>query len=226
MPLIVMSHRGPAPLLQGQPGLGAIQSLDLAFLVGAEDQGFVRRIEVEPNHVRQLLDELRIAADLERAGLMRLESVSVPDPMDSFRADADHGSQGTGRPVRGRWRQEGRGEGDDPLDDGRRDVRWATSARSVLFNASQPLLDEPAAPAPDAFAISLQSHRNVFVHEAFGGMEHDLGTQHQARWGAASPSPAGQGLMFLVGKLNGDGNSHRAPLLAERLYHNASHKSP
>jgi hypothetical protein len=32
--------------------------------------------------------------------------------------------------------------------------------------------------------------------------------------------------MFLVGKLNGDGNSHRAPLLAERLYHNASHKSP
>ena len=41
MPLIVMSHRGPAPLLQGQPGLGAIQSLDLAFLVGAEDQGFI-----------------------------------------------------------------------------------------------------------------------------------------------------------------------------------------
>lgn len=155
MPLVVMGHRGPAPLLQGQPGLSAIQGLDLALLVGAKDQGFVRRIEVEPHHIRQLFDELGIAADLEGAGLMRFEPMRVPDPMDGFRADADHGGQRTGRPVRGhRWRGR-RGKGHDPLYSPRWDARRATAARSVLLDPGQPPLGEPAAPAPDAFAIGL-----------------------------------------------------------------------
>lgn len=39
-----MGHRRPAPFLQGQPWLSAVQGLDLTFLVSTEDQGFVWRI--------------------------------------------------------------------------------------------------------------------------------------------------------------------------------------
>ena len=63
-----MGHRRPAPLLQGQPWLGAVRGLDLTFLVSTEDQGFVWRIQVEPDHIRQLLHELGIATKLEGPG--------------------------------------------------------------------------------------------------------------------------------------------------------------
>lgn len=217
MPLVVMGHRGPRLFFKGSPGWVRSRAWIWLFSSAQKTRALSGGLRVEPDHVRQLLDELGIAADLERAGLMRLEPMRVPDPMDGFRADADHGGQGTGRPVRGRWRQEGRGEGYDPLDGGRRDARWATSARSVLFNASQPLLDEPAAPAPDAFAISLQRDGNVFVQEALGSVEHDLGTQHQASGGSTPSSSAGQGLTFRVGELKGDGNSQSTPPCREAL---------
>lgn len=53
----------------------AIHGLDLALLVGAEDQRLVRLMEGQSNHTRQLLEELRIAAEFEGPGLMRLEAV-------------------------------------------------------------------------------------------------------------------------------------------------------
>src|ERR1700730_3180652 len=46
MPLIVMSHRAAAPLLDGQTGLGAVESLDLALLVSAQHQGVLRWVQV------------------------------------------------------------------------------------------------------------------------------------------------------------------------------------
>ena len=44
---------------------GAVQRLNLAFLVDAEDQRSLRRVQIEPDHVADLLDELRIAWHLE-----------------------------------------------------------------------------------------------------------------------------------------------------------------
>ena len=37
--LVIVGHGGAAPLLHRQPGLGAVERLDLAFLVDAEDYG-------------------------------------------------------------------------------------------------------------------------------------------------------------------------------------------
>ena len=150
MPLVIMRHRRAAPFLQGQPGLGTIQALDLALLVGAEHQGFVRRMEVEPHHIRQLFDEPGIATDLAGPSSMRLEPVGLPDPMDGFGAHAHHGGQGASRPVCGRWRWGRRGEGHDPLHGGGPDARRAAGARGVLLDAGQPSLGEPATPASDA----------------------------------------------------------------------------
>jgi len=67
VPFIVMGHRAAPPLFQGKPGLGPIQGLNLTLLVGTEHQSLVRRIEVEPDHIRQLLDKLRVSAEFEGA---------------------------------------------------------------------------------------------------------------------------------------------------------------
>lgn len=100
-----------AALAECGPGLGSDFSDQ-----STEDQSFVWRIPVEPDPIRQLLHELGIAAEFEGPGPMRLEPMGLPDPVHGFQAHTDHGSQGASRPVRGRQRQGGRGEGHNALD--------------------------------------------------------------------------------------------------------------
>ena len=72
--LVIVCHRGTAPRLHRQPGLGAIERLDLAFLVDAEDHRMGRRIDVEANDILELVGEFGIVRNLERAHPMRLKS--------------------------------------------------------------------------------------------------------------------------------------------------------
>jgi hypothetical protein len=51
--------------LHGQAGLGAIESLDLAFFIDVEHDGVCRRIDVELDDVAQLGEELGIFGQLE-----------------------------------------------------------------------------------------------------------------------------------------------------------------
>jgi hypothetical protein len=74
VPLVIVRHGSATPFLQGQAGLGAVQSLNLAFLIHAEHNGLIGRVEIEADDVRQLFEKLRIARDslnvLLRCGLM------------------------------------------------------------------------------------------------------------------------------------------------------------
>src|SRR3981081_1242698 len=64
IPIQVMRHRaGPAPF-QRQAGLGAVERLDLALLVDREHDGMRRRIDIKPDDVAQLGDELRVGRQL------------------------------------------------------------------------------------------------------------------------------------------------------------------
>ena len=54
--------------------LGALQRLNLALFVHAQDQRLVRRVEVEADYVANLLDEERIGGELKALGAMRLQS--------------------------------------------------------------------------------------------------------------------------------------------------------
>lgn len=63
---------------------------------------------------------------------MRLEPMGLPDPVHGFLAHGDHGSQGAGRPVRGRQRHDGRGEGHNALDRGRPEAGRADLIRNVF----------------------------------------------------------------------------------------------
>ncbi len=63
VPLVIVRHGSRTALFEGQAGLRAIERLDLAFLVDGENDGFFRRIEIEPDDVLDLLAEVRIVGD-------------------------------------------------------------------------------------------------------------------------------------------------------------------
>ena len=92
MALVVVGHGGGTARLQGQAGLGAIKSLNLALLVHGEHHGMGRWINIEPDHIFQPLGKLRVARELEGADAMRLEPVRGPDAL--HRAQAHAGSFG------------------------------------------------------------------------------------------------------------------------------------
>ena len=68
VPFIVVRHRAAPPLLQGQPGLCAIQRLDLGFFIHAEHQRAIRRIQIQADDVIELFQELFVAAQLAGLG--------------------------------------------------------------------------------------------------------------------------------------------------------------
>src|SRR5881409_1614167 len=79
--LVVMRHRLTTPLLERQTGLRTVQRLDLRLLVDTQDHGFVRRIEVDSDHIGQLLHKALVARELEGFHAMRLQPVSLPNAL-------------------------------------------------------------------------------------------------------------------------------------------------
>ncbi len=79
--LVVVRHGLAAPGLDRQPRLGAIERLDLAFLVEREHHGMRRRIEIEVDNVGEFGREGRIARALEGPQPMRLQVVRPPNAL-------------------------------------------------------------------------------------------------------------------------------------------------
>src|ERR1035438_939854 len=76
---VIVGHCAATPLLDWQPGLGAVQSLNLAFFVDAENDCLLRRIQVQTHDIGHLLQKLRIARQLEGFRAMWPKLVSAPD---------------------------------------------------------------------------------------------------------------------------------------------------
>src|SRR4029077_9198397 len=54
VPLVIVRHRPAAALLHWQSGLGAVERLDLGFLVDRQYQPVLRRIDIEADDTRAL----------------------------------------------------------------------------------------------------------------------------------------------------------------------------
>src|SRR5215207_3565311 len=87
VPDIIMSECAAAALLERQTRLSAVQGLDLALFVDTQDQTLLGRIEVEPNHVRQLFQKLEIPGKFETPRLMGLKIVVLPQAVDGAPAN-------------------------------------------------------------------------------------------------------------------------------------------
>src|ERR1044071_8390284 len=83
-----MRHRAAAALLQRQTRLRGVQCLNLALLVHAEHDDFLRWTQIKTDDVSQLSQKLRIARQLESLGEMRLDVVTSPNIAHRRLADA------------------------------------------------------------------------------------------------------------------------------------------
>jgi hypothetical protein len=79
--LVVVRLPGRQPFSQGQERLRAIQGLDLGLLVETDDGGMLGGVQVETDHVADLLLGPRVGAELERLDPVRFQPVLLPDPM-------------------------------------------------------------------------------------------------------------------------------------------------
>src|ERR1700692_3258246 len=77
---VVVRHRLSTALLHRQAPVGAIERLNLAFLVDAEHNRLVGRVEVEPDDVDHFFSELWIVGELEWARQMWLSARSLYQP--------------------------------------------------------------------------------------------------------------------------------------------------
>src|SRR5579883_2633660 len=102
---VVMRLRANVADAEGQPRLRPFQSLALALFVAAQHQRFVRRLQVEANHVPKLLLKLRIRRDLECPGEMRLQICPLPNRVDGVRRKADSLSHRPHTPPRATGRR-------------------------------------------------------------------------------------------------------------------------
>ena len=96
---IVVGHGAETPLLHGQSRLGSVERLDRAFFIDGQDDGVGGRINVEPNDIAQLTDEVGIVRELELAVAVRLQAVATPDAPDRAFTDANRHGHHQGRPM-------------------------------------------------------------------------------------------------------------------------------
>src|SRR3984893_3213636 len=96
---VIVGHGTGTPLLHGQSRLSAVEGLDLALFVDAEDKRLVWWIEVEPDHVLHLGREVLVARDFEGFDQMRLEPVRTPYALDTAVGDPCSRSHAAQAPV-------------------------------------------------------------------------------------------------------------------------------
>lgn len=89
---------------QRQHGGGAGRGLDLRFLVDAQDDGAMRRSQVAPDHIADLVDEGAIGGQLEGLGPVQLQAEGTQEARDHGLARTRPPSHSPCRPM-GRMRR-------------------------------------------------------------------------------------------------------------------------
>jgi hypothetical protein len=171
----------------GQQRLGALERLHLAFLVDAENQRLVGRIEVQPDHVAQFLDEERVGRQLEGVLAMRLQPEHLKEAMDAGLGDAGLRGQPAHTPVGGAVlgflvQRRGQEPGDPLIVD-----RARLARAQFVVQTRDALLDEAAAPLADGRVGHAEPLRHGAVGDAIGTCQNQAGALHQP--GRQRPRP-------------------------------------
>jgi hypothetical protein len=188
--LVVVSHGAGAPLLHRKAWLGSIQSLNLALLVGAKHDGVFGRVQIQAHDIFQLLDEVRIIAELEASHQMRLQSVGVPDAANAGFADAGRLRHGARRPVRGVDRLLLQRHFHESFHLTVGDGAGLARSRCVLMQSRDATFQK--APSPPRRCLRHDAHtaRNLFILQSRRGHQYDPSPLYHASWlGSRSPQP-------------------------------------
>ena len=205
MAFVVVGHRPGAALLHRQAGLSAVERLDLRLFVDREDDGMGGRIDIKPDHIAQLVDELRVVGELELLDPVRLETMRAPDALNGTRADADGFRHHRGSPVGRLDGRIGSGERDDTLGDIRAEWRDARGSRLIAQEAVVTSLHEAFLPAPHTGLRLAGLAHDLIGADAVRAQQDDLGPPDMLMRRVAIPRERCQ--TAAVTGLESDGNS-------------------
>ena len=208
MAFIIVGHRSETPRLHRQAGLRAVEGLDLAFFVDAEDGGVGRRIDVEAADVAHLVGERRVVGQFERPEPMRPKLMGAPDALDGTDRDADSLGHGACGPVCGFVRRLGIGQRHHPVDNRLRERRNARRPRLVAHQTVNSLGHKPLLPAPDAgLGFAGLAHDGV-RSETGGGQKHDPRSPDVLLRAVPITDDRIQSLAVRIGQRNRDTRAH------------------
>ena len=188
-PLVVV--RAPLDLARAhrQQRLGAVERLDLAFLVDAQDQRPIRRGHVQPDHVAHLRDEVGVGRELEGLDPVRLQAERPPDPLHRGGGQATRLGHAARAPMRAVGRQALESPADHRLDPLVADLAWRARARLVA-QPVQPMLGKSVAPLADRVGVHSEPRADQPRAAHLGAGQHDPGPQRQP---LCRPPPHRQG---------------------------------
>ena len=186
------------PVLERQAGLRAIERLNLALFVDGQNDGVRWRIDIEPNHVAQFVNEARVVRELKLANPVRLETMGAPDSLDG--ADAEtrclrHQAAGPMGGLAGRIAER---QGDDALGGFAPERLDPRGPRLVAKQAFEAFFNEPFLPAPDASLGFAGSPHDLVRADPIGGEQDDLSSPDMLLRGVAifdenlEPTPIGR----------------------------------
>jgi hypothetical protein len=210
VPLVVVGHRSAATALERQSRLRAIQGLDLALFINTEHQGLGGRIQIQPHHVGQLLQEVRVSGQLETRGAVRFDLMTLPDPVDRGLAHPLLLGHGAATPV-GR---PGRFALQRALNDGghlrARVSGFSSTPGSHFPQTRDAFLAKTPTPERDGLKVNLQVLGNLLVLAPVGRRQNDLAALRHLLRSAMSGNPAFQ--FQTIHRLQGNrlGNSWHA----------------
>ena len=203
--LVVVRHGPAAPLLDRQSWLGTIECLDLAFLVDAQDQGLVWRVEIKADHIVELFDKMFVAAELERLGQMRLEAVSIPNTLNRHSADALRLCHGAATPVSGASRcrvQSGLHDCPNFFLGDTWDTPWPWG---IFVQSFQTKGKKSFPPQLNCRSGNRQRLRDVLAWDPLRRHHDNLRTFDQSQRQTSSPTPCAQRRTFFLGQDEGRG---------------------
>ncbi len=171
--LVVVGHGAGSALLHRPARLGAVERLDLGLLVHRQDDGVFRRVDIQPDHVLDLLGKSGIIGQLEGRHQMRLQLMCLPDRLNARRRDAHrlgHRSQAPVGRVRRRFRL---GLLDHPHDHIRRKRRLARRACLVAAQTVHAGLHIARPPASDGRFAYAQAALDLIGANTVAGQPYD-----------------------------------------------------
>ena len=210
-----MGHRLAPTGINRQALLSAVQRLDLALLVDTENQGVLRRVEVESDDINQLLYEFRVVADLERPDQVWLQSVGAPDTADHRAAGPQHFRECSRAPVSGIGRLLLRGHLDDLPDESVACLGRTPTSRGIFLDPWDAPLRESVAPATDRGTSDAHFRCDALVLQTVGSQQDDTRPLNQSGLSATTTGPPLQGRLILDGKSDFTGTSHKLILLPQ-----------
>ena len=176
MAFVVMRQGAALAGFHRQARLGAIQRLNLAFLIDGKHDGLFRGVQIEADDILQLFGEPGVVGYLEPLDLMRLQGVLFPDPVDRHAGNAHVLCQGPATPVGGMRGFAREREGNHLLNLSGGERGDPRGPRLPLKQSVQPLVQ--IAPAPEIQGFVGDSQR---CHHLVGGA---VVRRHQYHTGA------------------------------------------